>query len=228
MKHTKLIMMCAGVAGAMAVSTALQAQGAPKQLPPITEPPHSRFIGLPGYSTAAVYERRASGANGSEVVSFYAYSNPLRFVAPNQNFKDQNGCFTRPVGFAAIKDIEVFCTMFIWDYKNFVGNDPNMRKAADTDLPTAQWSPTSNAGRNALFARNQVRFVSGPATMKVRELESGIYKNPDLGGRADGKIVVGFTLTPTAATGSVVVSIDGDPRTNNTGTSDDFTRTITW
>jgi hypothetical protein len=217
--------MCAAIAGVMAVSTAVQAQGTPKQAPILTDPPHLRSVGVPG--VASTYDRRVSGANGSQVVSFLGFSDPVRFKAPNQSFIDQGGCFTqRTTGTTTILDVQVYCTMYIWDYKNFVGADVGMRKPENANTPSSQWS--TNSLPNALLARNQVRNVSGPATMVPIPVQSGIVRDPALPGVDHGKIVVGFTIKPTAATGSVVVSIDGDPRLNNTGTSDDFTRTISW
>lgn len=118
--------------------------------------------------------------------------------------------------------------MFIWNYKNFVGTDPNLRKASDTGVSFAQWAGAANKGRNGPFAQNQVHFVSGPGTIVVQALQSGIVRSGGTSGIDHGKIVVSFTIKPTATTGTVIVSIDGDPRTNSTGTSDDFNSTITW
>jgi hypothetical protein len=36
--------------------------------------------------------------------------------------------------------------MFVWDYKSFVGNDPNLRKAAKTDIPAHNGAPCQKLG----------------------------------------------------------------------------------
>jgi hypothetical protein len=225
MNYVKLVTICAAIAGAMALSINVQAQVA--QVAPIeTHPPHSRAVQVPNVASPG-FVTRVTGPSGSSAVSFDGYyGGAVRFPIPFQNLKEQGGCMVERIGYAAIKDVNVYCTMFIWNYKAFVGNDPNLRKAADSGAPFAQWA--GNPGRNGLFARNQVRLVSGPATLVPMALQSGIVRDAGTPGVDHGKVVVGFTLKPTAANGSVVVSIDGDPRTSNTGSNAGFTRTITW
>jgi hypothetical protein len=225
MKYAKIIVMCAGIAGVMVLSTRAHSQTAAQRKTVVYDPPHARSVAVP---QTGLFVRRLAGANGSEVVMFEGYNDDANIVfrTPNQGLTMQNGCFTQRIGTAAIMDVSVFCTMFIWDYKKFVGADDGMRKPENSGIPSSQWS--SNTLPNALLARNQVRYVSGPATVVAIPVQSGIVRSEGTPGVDHGKVVVGFTIKPTVARGSVVVSIDGDPRINNIGTSDDFTRTITW
>jgi hypothetical protein len=222
---TKLNFVALAVAfGVSLTPLSASAQNTPKTI----HPPHSWWATM--VEPTALFTRLINRPNGSpQVVMFEGYQEPVAFPLAFNSIKGQNGCFTQQIGYNAIKDIMVYCTMYIWDYKTFVGTDPNLRSASQTGSPHAQWGGSVARVRgNLLFARNNVRYVSGPATIETFEVQSGIVRNAGEPGVDHGMVTVSFKIKPTAATGSVVVSIDADPRTNNTGTSDDFSRTISW